>query len=127
MSAVLTGQLWSISTAVVQVRLRIQLNTILFAKTLVRKDIASSSNKPTSSTAASPRTSRPGTPAPTGAVAEGEPDAAVGEAADSKEDDNFSSKAAVMTLMQIDSDRVSEFAFHLFSLIGQFFSSVSPS
>lgn len=35
--------MWSVSTTTLQVRLRVQLNTILFAKTLIRKDIASSS------------------------------------------------------------------------------------
>ncbi|KAG8811356.1 hypothetical protein FRC17_002509, partial [Serendipita sp. 399] len=35
----LTGQLWSISTTVVQLKFKIQLNTMLFAKTLVRKNI----------------------------------------------------------------------------------------
>jgi hypothetical protein len=36
------GQLWSLTTASLQGCLRAQLNTVLFAKTLVRKDIASS-------------------------------------------------------------------------------------
>ena len=35
------------------------------------------------------------------------------------EDDDFSSRAQVMTLMTTDVDRVSEFAWHLFSLIGE--------
>ncbi|KIP06804.1 hypothetical protein PHLGIDRAFT_106557 [Phlebiopsis gigantea 11061_1 CR5-6] len=36
-----TGQLWSIATTTLQVRMRVQLNSLLFAKTLVRKDVAS--------------------------------------------------------------------------------------
>ncbi|EJC98304.1 multidrug resistance-associated ABC transporter [Fomitiporia mediterranea MF3/22] len=36
-----TGQLWSISTTSLQVSMKIQLNTILYGKTLVRKDVAS--------------------------------------------------------------------------------------
>ena len=35
-----TAQLWSISTTVIQVRIKEQLNSVLFAKTLVRKDVA---------------------------------------------------------------------------------------
>ena len=94
-----TGQLWSLSTTTLQVRMRIQLNSILFAKTLVRKDVASSS------------------------ASEAAPTAANGEAgeADKKDkeedEDDFSSKAQVMTLMTTDVDRVSEFAIHLFTLV----------
>ena len=86
-----TGQLWSLSTTTIQVRLRTQLNTILFAKTLVRKDVASSA------------------PAKTG-----------DKASESKEDDDddFSSKAQIMTLMTTDVDRVSDLAWHLFSIVG---------
>lgn len=68
--------------------MRIQLNSILFAKTLVRKDVAS-------------------------AAASESPD---GE--DKKDDeDDFSSKAQIMTLMTTDVDRVSEFSWHLFTII----------
>ena len=92
-----TGQLWSLSTTSLQVRLKIQLNSVLFAKTLVRKDIASSA------------------PPPTSKVSEnGNSDT---ESPDTDED-NFSSKAQIMTLMTVDVDRVSEFAWHLFSLVG---------
>lgn len=94
----ITGQLWSLSTTTVQVRLKVQLNTILYAKTLVRKDVASSSG---SSSADKKADASGGT--------EGE-----------KEDEeaDFSSKAQIMTLMTTDVDRVSEFAWHLFSLVG---------
>jgi hypothetical protein len=40
--------MWFIATTVVQTRLRTQLNTMLFAKTLVRKDIVFSSGAPLS-------------------------------------------------------------------------------
>jgi hypothetical protein len=66
------GQLWSLATTVIQVRLRIQMNTALYAKTLIRKDVASSSS------------SRPAS------VAGGE-----GEAQKDVEDDDFSSKVCV--------------------------------
>ena len=103
-----TGQLWSLSTTTLQVRLRVQLNSILFAKTLVRKDVASSSGPaPGSSDDATPETpAQPSTttdPSPTN---------------DKKEPEGeFSSKAQIMTLMTTDVDRVSEFAWHLFTLV----------
>ncbi|KAJ7691594.1 P-loop containing nucleoside triphosphate hydrolase protein [Mycena rosella] len=77
-SYLLTGQLWSLSTTTLQVRLRNQLNTVLFAKTLVRKDA---------------------------------------EVEKKDDEDDFSSKAQIMTLMTTDVDRVSEFAWHLFTLV----------
>ncbi|KAF5371584.1 hypothetical protein D9758_003437 [Tetrapyrgos nigripes] len=90
----LTSQLWSISTTTIQVRFRIQLNSVLFAKTLVRKDSASS---------APPK----------------DKDKKDGEDKNNKKDeeDDFSSKAQIMTLMTTDVDRVSEFAWHLFALV----------
>ena len=98
----MTGQLWSLSTTTLQVRMRIQLNSILFAKTLVRKDVASSS-----ASSETPAT-----------------DGENGEAADKNKDedkkgeeDDFSSKAQIMTLMTTDVDRVSEFSWHLFTLV----------
>lgn len=92
----MTGQLWSLATTTVQVRLRIQLNTTLFGKTLVRKDIASSS----------------------GAV-DTSKDGNKDKSKDSKQDeDDFSSKAQIMTLMTTDVDRVSDFSWHMFTLVG---------
>ena len=100
-STTVTGQLWSLATTQVQVSFRIQLNSILFAKTLVRKNIAAAS------------------PPKTGTGTDEEPDKKTGEG-DIDEEDEFSSKAQVMTLMTTDVDRVSDFAWHLFSLIGEF-------
>lgn len=98
-----TGQLWSLSTTVLQVRFKIQLNSILFAKTLVRKDVASSA----------PSTSKK-TPTENGSTKSGDSD-------DKKDDeDDFSSKAQIMTLMTTDVDRLAEFAWHMFTLIGRF-------
>ena|SRR5712672_533823 len=90
------GQMWSLSTTTLQVSMRVQLNSILFAKTLARKDVASSSgpseNKNTDTDTAS----------------EGS-ETEAGE---------FSSKAQIMTLMTTDVDRVSEFCWHTFTLVG---------
>ncbi|KAA1472498.1 multidrug resistance-associated ABC transporter [Dentipellis sp. KUC8613] len=95
----LTGQLWSISTTTIQVRLKVQLNSILFAKTLVRKDVASSTP---------PKEDKPKTD-----------DVGSEAASDKKEDEEaeFASKAQIMTLMTTDVDRVSEFSWHLFTLV----------
>ncbi|KAI0312306.1 multidrug resistance-associated ABC transporter [Amylostereum chailletii] len=94
-----TGQLWSVSTTNLQVRFRIQLNSVLYAKTLVRKDIASSA--PPASEKDKDKKAAGDTPP-----------------SDEKDkEDDFSSKAQIMTLMTTDVDRVSEFAFHLFTLV----------
>ncbi|KAF5371802.1 hypothetical protein D9758_003453 [Tetrapyrgos nigripes] len=96
-----TAQLWSISTTTIQVRFRIQLNSILFAKTLVRKDSVSSA----------PRNKN---------KKDGEERAGEGAEVEDDEDedeDNFSSKTQVMTLMTTDVDRVSDFAWHFFTLV----------
>ncbi len=100
----MTGQLWGITTTSLQVRMRLQLNTILFQKTLVRKDIASSSGSDTPA---------PGTDAPvtvTAGDAEGKKD-------EKDEENDFSSKAQVMTLMTTDVDRVAMFPWHLFTIV----------
>ena len=93
--ATVTEQLWSMATTTVQVRLIIQLNSVLFAKTLVRKDVASSAPPPSSSKD--------------------------GENADTEiseeDEDNFSSKAQIMTLMTTDVNRVSDFGWHIIALV----------
>jgi len=75
-----------------------QLNSILFAKTLTRKNVAlpGASSKPETGTADAIKTS------------EGK----------DKDEEDFSSKAQVMTLMTTDVDRVSDTAWNLYSLIG---------
>ncbi|KAF9548180.1 multidrug resistance-associated ABC transporter [Agrocybe pediades] len=103
-SFLVSGQLWSLATTTIQVQLKIQLNSTLYAKTLVRKDVASSAS------------TQPSTPA----VAEESSGGQVtkSDAGDDKKDeDDFSSKAQIMTLMTTDVDRVSEFSWHVFSLV----------
>jgi hypothetical protein len=95
--------MWSLAVSTLQPRLKIQLNSMLFAKTLVRKDVASSLGS--------------STPETEGAIQH--PHRAKGENSEKKDDDDFSSKAQVMTLMTTDVDRVSDMAWHLFSLIGE--------
>ncbi|KAJ7349778.1 multidrug resistance-associated ABC transporter [Mycena albidolilacea] len=91
---VVTGQLWSLTTATLQARIRAQLNTVLFAKTLVRKDVASSA-----------------------AVAKAEDTDAPESDAPAPDADGFSSKAQIMTLMTTDIDRVARFTHQLFVII----------
>jgi hypothetical protein len=91
--------MWSISAMTLQVSMRVQLNSILFAKTLVRKDVASSSG---------PSENKP----------KNDSDSA-SESSEKKDDeDDFSSKAQIMTLMTTDVDRVSGFSWHIFTLVG---------
>ena len=79
--------------------MRVQLNSILFAKTLVRKDIASTS----------------GSSAPI----DGADAATAGEK--SEGDEEHASKAQVMNLMTTDADRVSRFSSHLYALVGELY------
>ncbi|KAI9510285.1 ATP-binding cassette transporter [Russula earlei] len=94
----INAQMWSLSTTTLQVSMRVQLNSILFAKTLVRKDVASSS---------SPSENKSKDKNDTDTASEG---------SESDEGD-FSSKAQIMTLMTTDVDRVSEFSWHMFTLV----------
>ncbi|KAJ9123263.1 hypothetical protein QFC22_001460 [Naganishia vaughanmartiniae] len=114
------GFMWSISSTHLQSRIKLQLITLLFSKTLVKKDLASG---PTGSAKGDEESLRPashGVDAPgvenQGQDREGEVEAKKAENKESEEDD-VSSKAQVMTLFQIDCERVSEFSFHAFSLI----------
>lgn len=104
-----TGQLWSLSTTSLQVRIRVQLNSILFAKTLVRKDVASSGTNQAASAAGKDDSD----------AAKKKADGEQPEGEKKDDEDSFSSKAQIMTLMTTDVDRVSEFAWHLFSLVGE--------
>ena len=94
---IVTGQLWSLATTTVQLRIIIQLNSVLFAKTLVRKDVASSAPPPPSSKDSE----------------DGNANTEIEE-----KEDNFSSKAQIMTLMTTDVNRVSGFGWHMLSLVG---------
>ncbi|KAG9120665.1 hypothetical protein FRC07_003764 [Ceratobasidium sp. 392] len=93
------AQIWSLSIVKLQIPLKIQLNTMLFAKTLVRKDIVSAGSVQT----------RAATPT----------DESVNQPPEGKDGakDEFSSKAQVHTLMTTDVDRVAQFHLHLYPLI----------
>lgn len=114
--------------------MKIQLNTVLFAKTLVRKDVASSAATPTDSSTDGKDTSSTSSKKtePTvdaGKVSTSTTDGAASvtteastgngsNSAENAEEAEFSSKAQIMTLMTTDVDRVSEFAWHCFALFG---------
>ncbi len=116
----MTGQLWSLSTTILQVRLRVQLNSILFAKTLVRKDVASSAPPPTTTESGSTTT-------PAAATTPVTTNDGSTIKKDAKGEDDFSSKAQIMTLMTTDVDRVSEFSWHIFTLVGMVYFPISHS
>lgn len=94
------------STTTIQVRLRIQLNSILYAKTLVRKDVASNAPPPPPTAAQAAQIGETAAASPTTTEEE------------KSDEDDFSSKAQIMTLMTTDVDRVSDFSWHVFSLVG---------
>ncbi|KAF7983210.1 hypothetical protein HWV62_23484 [Athelia sp. TMB] len=99
----ISGQLWSLATTTLQVRIKMQLNSVLYGKTLVRKDVASSARAEVEKDADNK---------------DKKPNLEVD--ADDDDDDNedaFSSKAQIMTLMTTDVDHVADFAWHAFTLI----------
>lgn len=114
------GFMWSISSTHLQSRIKLQLITLLFSKTLVKKDLASG---PAGASKQDDMTVQPAThgeDAPgvenEGQDREGAVEAKKTENKESEEED-VSSKAQVMTLFQIDCDRIAEWSFHTFSLI----------
>ena len=101
MVVLVNGQMWSLSTTTLQVSMRVKLNSVLFAKTLFIKDVASSS---------SPSDNR---------LKDKNDSDTASEISENKEvEGDFSSKAQIMTLMTTDVDRVSEFSWHVFTLVG---------
>lgn len=100
----LAGIIWSISSVLLQVRFRLQLNTILFSKTLRKKDIAAMGEDTGKSVG--------------GVKEEAEKKKQRKKDGTEEEDDEgVSSKSQIMTLFTVDVDRVSEFIFHVFTLV----------
>jgi ABC-type multidrug transport system fused ATPase/permease subunit len=114
------GVLWSISSTHLQTRIKLQLYTLLFSKTLVKKDLASAPAAEKKITEESLSLAVPGEDIP-GAGNEGQDrEGAIEERkAENKEpeEEDVSSKAQVMTLFQIDCERISEWTFHAFSMV----------
>ncbi|WVQ79183.1 hypothetical protein IAT38_001279 [Cryptococcus sp. DSM 104549] len=102
---VASGVTWSICTTYLQGKIRLQLNTMLFNKTLVKKDIASVGD---------------GKSQVGGVQDEAKKDKLKKEEDSEEEDDDeeaVSSKTQIMTLFTVDVDRVTEFVFHLFAVV----------
>ncbi|GAA5957081.1 hypothetical protein JCM21900_000787 [Sporobolomyces salmonicolor] len=98
--SLVSGQLWFVSNSMLSSRIRVQLNTLIFDKTLKRKDVSGVS--PVSATASSSPSSEDGD--------------------DKKDDDqdenaSFGSKASILALFSIDVDRVADFSVWCFSLL----------
>ena len=91
----MTGQLWSLVTTTIQVWICIQLNTVLFGKTLVRKDVV-----------------------PFSLTVDNSKDGSEDNGGMDDEDD-FSGKVQIMMLMTTDVNCVSDFLWHMFSLVGK--------
>ncbi|KAK8849677.1 hypothetical protein IAR55_005012 [Kwoniella newhampshirensis] len=104
---IVTGVVWSISTTYLQGKIKLQLNTMLFNKTLRKKDIAAAGDDK-------------------GSIGGVKEEAAKDkkrkdDKGDDKEeveesDEAVSSKTQIMTLFTVDVDRVTEFVFHLFAI-----------
>ncbi|BGP24141.1 ATP-binding cassette transporter [Rhodotorula toruloides] len=97
--SLVSGQLWFISNSMLSTGIRVQLDSLIFDKTLRRKDISSPS---TSSSSSSP------TPNP-------EEDRDEDEDEESGEGKGFKTKSALTNLFAIDSERVADFATWAFS------------
>ncbi|KAH7104982.1 multidrug resistance-associated ABC transporter [Auriculariales sp. MPI-PUGE-AT-0066] len=95
---VLMGQVWHVTESVLETQMRTQLNTVLFAKTLVRKDAASTARSGASSSE-------------DGAANDDDDEDGL------EEDSGFSSKQQVMTLMTTDVNRLCEIGSELFAVI----------
>ncbi|KIR29354.1 ATP-binding cassette transporter [Cryptococcus deuterogattii LA55] len=98
-----SGVTWSICTTYLQGKIRLQLNTMLFKKTLLKKDIAANSGD-------------------TGQVGGVQEEAAKKkkkkeETGNTEDEEAVTSKTQIMTLFTVDVDRVTEFVFHLFAVI----------
>lgn len=106
---ILNGITFSIGTTTLQSGIRLQLNGLLFAKTLAKKDIAAAAEMSKK-------------------MAEKDKDGKLNDSSksDKKEGENeeeaedeegVSSKSQIMTLFTVDVDRVTDFVWHEFALI----------
>ncbi|GAA5841427.1 hypothetical protein JCM3766R1_004081 [Sporobolomyces carnicolor] len=101
--ALVAGQLWFVSNSMLSTRIRVQLNTLVFDKTLKRKDVSGVSNASTSE-----KSSETGEGSSTGGSDEND---------DEDGEKGFGSKTSILALFSIDVDRVADFAVWCFSLI----------
>ncbi|GAA5837596.1 hypothetical protein JCM11251_002021 [Rhodosporidiobolus azoricus] len=104
--AVVSGQLWFISNSLLATRIRVQLNTLIFAKTLVRKDVSAVSASKSNESSGSSEESEEG----------GEEDEGEEEKDEGGRKAEFKSKSSITNLFSIDADRVADFAVWSFSV-----------
>lgn len=99
----INGIIFSLSTTTLQAGIRLQLNTMLFSKTLAKKDIAAAAELKEQN--AEKEHNEAGT------------EKAGSNEKDDDDDEGVSSKTQIMTLFTVDVDRVSEFVWHQFALV----------
>ncbi|GAA5991895.1 hypothetical protein JCM10908_002259 [Rhodotorula pacifica] len=101
LETLVSGQLWFVSNSMLSTRIRVQLNTLIFNKTLRRKDVSGVSNVRTRATSA--------------ASSEDDADSDASSTSDDSDESDttkpagFKSKNSVTNLFAIDSERVSDF------------------
>nr|XP_019043546.1 ATP-binding cassette transporter [Kwoniella bestiolae CBS 10118]OCF22476.1 ATP-binding cassette transporter [Kwoniella bestiolae CBS 10118] len=100
-----TGVTWSISSTYLQARIKLQLNTLLFSKTLRKKDIAAAGDDKAQVGDVKAEAAKDQKKKETDGTEEKEDEEAV------------SSKTQIMTLFTVDVDRVTDFVFHLFAIV----------
>ncbi|CED85202.1 multidrug resistance-associated abc transporter [Phaffia rhodozyma] len=101
---ILIGILWSVANTLVTTRTKLMLNTMLFQKTLVRKDIAGGGAAGAGPTSTETEESKKGGKGQT-------------DEDDKDEEEDVTSKSQVQTLMTVDVDRCADFGIEVFSLI----------
>ncbi|GAA6039699.1 hypothetical protein JCM8097_001359 [Rhodosporidiobolus ruineniae] len=104
--AIVSGQLWFVSNSILATRIRVQLNTLIFSKTLLRKDVSGVSAPSNSNSNSKPSSDADGS--------EGSDEDDEDE--DEKKNPTFKSKSSITNLFSVDADRVSDFAVWSFSV-----------
>jgi ABC-type multidrug transport system fused ATPase/permease subunit len=106
---ILNGITFSIGTTTLQAGIRLQLNTLLFAKTLAKKDIAAAAEM-SKKMAEKDKDSK--------AIGSSKSNKKDGDdKAEDEDEEGVSSKSQIMTLFTVDVDRVTDFVWHEFALI----------
>ncbi|BEI79510.1 hypothetical protein CcaverHIS002_0100390 [Cutaneotrichosporon cavernicola] len=98
----IAGIIYSIASVNLRVRFRLQLNSILFSKTLRKKDIAAVGDDTGKSTDKDKKSKH---------------DKAKKNDKSDEDDEGMSSKSQIMTLFTVDVDRIGDFVFHTFTLV----------
>ncbi|GAA6061872.1 hypothetical protein JCM10212_000513 [Sporobolomyces blumeae] len=104
--ALVAGQLWFVSNSMLSTRIRVQLNTLVFDKTLKRKDVSGVS--PVQDTSSS-ESNGPNAESGSSEGSDDDEDGASGK--------GFGSKTSILALFSIDVDRVADFSVWCFSLL----------